>query len=309
MAKDDSRPPASDADASGASSSPKKAKKQAGFLTRGMSHDEILSRRKSLKSELHALPPDERSRVLSHLHGDAGRGDLSKSRMANLRRDDRNRDTSNLTEYQIRSLDKRRARPNMSLQRSMHRRETRRLENAMQAADAEDILRPHVAGTIEVENDMERTIQLTQSGLRRDPNMLHESATRNIYDLDLSDYAPYKLRYDRSGRHALLAGRGGHVSVVDMHTMSMRTEFHLRGDTIRDATFLHNGSMMAVSQENNVYIYDDNGAEVHRLDGHRRVTAMEFLPYHWLLGEFSPTNIYTQSKIRRAALVSLLNAH
>ena len=45
--------------------------------------------------------------------------------------------------------------------------------------------------------------------------------------------------------------------------------------------------MMAVSQENNVYIYDDNGAEIHRLDGHRRVTAMEFLPYHWLLGEFT----------------------
>jgi len=23
------------------------------------------------------------------------------------------------------------------------------------------------------------------------------------------------------------------------------------------------------------------------LDGHRRVMGMEFLPYHWLLGEFS----------------------
>jgi hypothetical protein len=281
MAKDD--PPSSSG--LGAAPSPPHKKKQAGFLTRGLSHAEILARRKSLKTQLHSLPPDERSRVLSHLHGDAGRGDLSRSRLANLRRDDRNRDTSNLTDYQVISLNKRRAKPNMSLQRSMHRRETKRLQNAMLAADAEDILRPHAAGMIEVEDDMERTIQLTQRRMKHDPAMLPEGAARNIYDLELRDYGPYRLRYDRSGRHALLAGHGGHVSVVDQHTMALKTEFHLRGDTIRDACFLHNGSMMAVSQENNVYIYDDNGAEIHRLDGHRRVTAMEFLPYHWLLGE------------------------
>ncbi|KAL3822172.1 hypothetical protein ACHAXA_008188 [Cyclostephanos tholiformis] len=302
MTKDATPPPSSTSDAADASSSHKR--RQAGFLTRGMTHAEILSRRKSLRAELHSLPPDERSRVLSHLHGDAGRGDLSRSRIANLRRDDRDRDTRNLTDYQSRSLDKRRAKPNMSLQRSMHRRETKRLQNAMLAADAEDILRPHVAGKVEVEDGMERTVQLTQRVLRHDPNMLPEGVARNVYDLELNDYGPYRLRYDRSGRHALLAGHGGHVSVVDQHTMALRTEFHLRGDTIRDACFLHNGSMMAVSQENNVYIYDDNGAEIHRLDGHRRVTAMEFLPYHWLLATIGNTGVLQYQDTSTGALIS-----
>ena len=284
-------------DPSSSSGSPPHKKKQAGFLTRGLDHAEVLEKRRKLKARLHSLPPGERSRVLSHLHGDAGRADLSRSRIANLRRDDRNRDT-NLTDYQVLSLNKRKAKPNVPLQRSMDRRETKRLQNAMLAADAEDILRPHAAGAIEVEDDMERTVQLTQRRMRHDPAMLQEGVARNIYDLELREYGPYKLRYDRSGRHALLAGRGGHVSVVDQHTMALRTEFHLRGDTVRDACFLHDGNMMAVSQENNVYIYDENGAEIHRLDGHRRVTAMEFLPYHWLLGEF-PTSCYCVCQLFR----------
>ena len=95
MAKDD--PPSSSG--SGAAPSPPLKKKQAGFLTRGLSHAKILARRKSLKTQLHSLPPEERSRVQSHLH--AGQGDLSRLRLANLRRNDRNRDTSNLTDYQV----------------------------------------------------------------------------------------------------------------------------------------------------------------------------------------------------------------
>jgi hypothetical protein len=297
-------PPSSSSGPVSDPSSPPREKKQSGFLTRGLNHDEVLARRKSLKATLHSLPPGERSRVLSHLHGDAGRAaDLSKSRIANLRRDDRNADTGNLTDYQVLSLRKRKAKPNAPLERSMHRREAKRLQNAMLAADAEDILRPHAAGAIELEDDMERTVQLTQRRMRHDPDMLPEGVARCIYDLELTDYGPYRLRYDRSGRHALLAGRGGHVGVVDQHTMALKTEFHLRGDTVRDACFLHNGSMMAVSQESNVYIYDDNGAEVHRLDGHRRVTAMEFLPYHWLLGEFAQRVIYYYLHARDVRLI------
>ena len=83
------------------------------------------------------------------------------------------------------------------------------------------------------------------------------------------------MRYDRSGRFALLAGSGGHVSIIDQHSLALKTEFFVQ-DSIRDACFLHSGSMMAVSQEKVVYIYDEEGTEIHRLDGHRRVTGMEF---------------------------------
>lgn len=260
---------------------PAPKKKHAGDITRGKSHAEIITQRKTLKKELSSLPSDQRNKVLTHFHG-SERNDVTKTRLKNLRQDDMHRDTSALSAYQVQNLDKRRNKPNMALQRQMHRRDTKRLQNAMQAADAEEILHTHTAGLIEVETDMEKTIQLTQQQLNNEH--LEENIARNIYDLDLNQYGPYKMTYDRSGRYALLAGKRGHVSVIDQHTMALSTEFFVE-DTIRDACFLHSGSMMAVSQGKVVYIYDEEGTEIHRLDGHRKVGGMEFLPYHWLLGE------------------------
>ena len=258
-------------------------KRHAGEITRGKSHSQLLDQRKTLKAELSSLPHDQRTKVLSHFHG-SQRSDLSKARLKNLKQDDYNRDTSNLSEYQIKSLNKRKSKPNMALKRSMHRRETKRLSNAMAAADAEEILHTQSAGLVEVETDMEKTIQLSQQQLKHG-DFLEENVKRNIFDLELKDYSPYKLRYDRSGKFALLAGKRGHISVIDQHSLALQTEFHIQNDIVRDAIFLHSGSMMAVSQEKNVYIYDDEGTEIHRLDGHKRVMGMEFLPYHWLLGK------------------------
>ena len=161
------------------------------------------------------------------------------------------------------------------------RRETKRLENALESMYAEEILQES-SGVLEAEHDMETTLQMTQEKLR---SMLEENVVRNIYDLELNDYSPYIMRYDRSGRYSLLCGRKGHVSIIDQHSLGLKTEFHLN-DVCRDACFLQDGSLLAVAQEQCVYIYDENGAEVHRLDAHRRVFGMEFLPYHWLLGEW-----------------------
>mmetsp|Transcript_43934 Transcript_43934/g.93510 ORF Transcript_43934/g.93510 Transcript_43934/m.93510 type:complete len:613 (+) Transcript_43934:293-2131(+) len=278
-------------------------KKHAGDITRGKSHAELLSHRKSLREEIRALPADQRSKVMTHFHG-GERSDLARARLQNLKQDDKNGDTSNLSEYQVRSLRKRKSRPNgnMALRRQAHRRDAKRLANAAAAADAEDILRTHAPGLVEVENDMEKTVQLTQRELKHGDH-LGENVARNVYDLDLNEYSPYKMRYDRSGRHALLAGRGGHVSIIDQHTMALKTEFFVR-ETVRDACFLHNGSMMAVSQEKNVFIYDQDGVEIHRLDGHRRVGGMEFLPYHWLLATIGNTGVLQYQDTSTGSLVS-----
>ena len=279
MAKD--KPSSSSSAASKAKKKPQP--KRSAEVTRGKSHTQLLSQRAELKSKLKSLPSNERTKILSHFHG-SDRTDLSKARLSNLKQDDMHRDTSNLSDYQIKSLNKRKFKPNMALQRSIHRRETKRLSNAMDAADAEDILHTHTAGLVEVETDMERTVQLTQQQLKHN-NMLPDNVAQNIYDIDLQQYGPYKLRYDRSGKHALLAGKSGHVSVIDQHTLALKTEFHLQNDTIRDAIFLHSNSMMAISQEKYVYIYDEDGVEIHRMSGHKNVMGMEFLPYHWLLGK------------------------
>jgi hypothetical protein len=268
-------------------SSPPAAKKQkhtnntaGNSISRGPSHSQIIQRRQKAKDALSSLPADKKASVLERYHGSS----TASHRLHTLRHDDKHEDTSNLSSYQMRNLQKRRSNPNThrGIQRFAERKETKRLENAMEAMHAEEILHDYNSGLIEVETDMERTTQLTQEKLKQD--MLEENVARNIYNLELQDYSPYIMRYDRSGRYSLLCGRKGHVAVIDQHTMGLSTEFHL-GEVTRDACFLHNGTMMAVAQERNVFIYDENGAEVHRLDGHKRVFGMEFLPYHWLLGE------------------------
>jgi U3 small nucleolar RNA-associated protein 7 len=46
---------------------------------------------------------------------------------------------------------------------------------------------------------------------------------------------------------------------------------------------LHNNQYFAAAQKEHVFIYDAAGVELHRLDQHKEVTHMEFLPYHFLL--------------------------
>lgn len=246
-------------------------------ISRGASHSQIIARHKKAKSALSSLSADQKSAVLNRYHGSSH----GAQRLNALRRDDLQEDTSNLTSYQIRNLQKRRSNPNYGVKRLTERKETKRLENAVEAMHAEEILHDNSTGLLEAETDMERTTQMSQEKLKKD---LEENVARNIYDLELGDYSPYVMKYDRSGRYSLLCGRKGHVAIIDQHSMGLSTEFHL-GETTRDACFLQNGTMMAVAQERNVFIYDENGAEVHRLDGHKRVFGMEFLPYHWLLGE------------------------
>ncbi len=272
-----------------------KSEKMATEFTRGKSHAELLAQRSSLREEIRAMPSDERSNVLAHLHGSGASKDLSKARLENLRRhdiDDRTKETTAARAAAVKSsLHKRQSRPNSALQRQIHRRETKRLQNAILASDVQDILAPNNSGYVETEHDMERTLQLTQNQLKYDGKSVATNVANNIYHLELKNHGPYILRYDRSGRHALMAGRGsggggagGHLAIVDQHTLAPTTEFFIQ-DIVRDACFLQDSSLLAVSQRQNVYIYDDKGAEVHRLGGHQMVTSMEFLPYHWLLGE------------------------
>jgi U3 small nucleolar RNA-associated protein 7 len=122
---------------------------------------------------------------------------------------------------------------------------------------------------------------LTQTELRRQLTKAGDQATsRHIYNLQLNpSVGPYGLTYDRSGRYAGLFGQGGHVAIMDCYQQTLQTEFHLPNERIRDFTFLHNHTLAAVAQKNHVFIYDNTGTEVHKLEDHQDPMALQFLPY------------------------------
>lgn len=53
-----------------------------------------------------------------------------------------------------------------------------------------------------------------------------------MFDLDL-DSGPYSLSYTSNGRHLALAGRRGHIAILDWVDKSLKAEFSV-SETVRD---------------------------------------------------------------------------
>ncbi|KAF2405014.1 small nucleolar ribonucleoprotein complex subunit [Trichodelitschia bisporula] len=148
----------------------------------------------------------------------------------------------------------------------------------LKARDAE-ILLEHESGFLEPEGELERTYKIRQDEIQS--SVAVETAKKG-FELKLDDLGPYKASYSRTGRNLILAGRKGHIATMNWRDGTLGCELHL-GETIRDATWLHNNQFFAVAQKKYTYIYDQAGVEVHKLTSHIEVTNMEFLPYHFLL--------------------------
>eukprot|EP00980_Cylindrotheca_fusiformis_P011006 scaffold2526_cov131-Cylindrotheca_fusiformis.AAC.22 len=192
------------------------------------------------------------------------------------------KDTSSskkLDYYKKRAMDKRIYRKDKAVKAKLQVYKAKRFEAAVAAADAQVILHTETPGMLEIEHEMERTTSLSQVELKR--NHLDEQTAKQIYDLTLP-YSPYGCKFDRSGRYSVLYGQRGHVALMDSYHLNLHTEFNVN-ERVRDATFLHNFSLMAVAQTNHTYIYDDTGTEIHKLNELSDPFALDFLPYHWLL--------------------------
>lgn len=203
----------------------------------------------------------------------------TEERLHLLRKDDRDPNIKKLSQRQRHALQKRRQlRQNKHQQSQQHHK---RLQAAVSAAQAQELLQgANQVGSLEAENDMERTTALTQAQLK---HMLDKETSRHIYDLTLPQTAPYGMKYDRSGRYSVLFGQNkGHLALMDNQQRTLQTEFYVH-ERVRDACFLHNASLFAVAQKNHAYIYDHTGAEVHRLADHTDPFTLSFLPHHWLL--------------------------
>lgn len=263
-------------------------------VSRGASDKEARKRHSELKHKKRSST--DRARIAKY---DA---DLNQQyRISRLENDETM--SAGLSGYQQRALEQRMSRKDKATKAKLQISKAKRLEAAVASADAQVVLHTESLGFLEAETEMERTTALTQVELKREH--LDEQTSRQIYDLDLP-YFPYGCKYDRSGRYSVLYGKRGHLAVMDSHNLTLHTEFHVQ-ERVRDACFLHNFSMLAVAQANHVFIYDDTGAEVHKLDDHHDPFAIDFLPHHWLLTSVGRQGILRFQDTSTGQLVSQHN--
>lgn len=142
-------------------------------------------------------------------------------------------------------------------------------------------------GEIEIEDASKEDTFVDQATLLKAVDI---GTRKKLFDFELKG-GPFVMNPTRNGRHLVIGGKGGQLSVVDRTTMNPLCDFTV-SENVLDATFLHNYTMFAAAQRKCAYIYDSiSGAEVHCLKDHDRVTNLEFLPFHFLLVSWAENGI------------------
>ncbi|XP_061687705.1 WD repeat-containing protein 46 [Syngnathoides biaculeatus] len=157
-------------------------------------------------------------------------------------------------------------------------------EMAQKQAARFDLLLPEEAGLLEGDED-EDTCTISQQDIAEAVDI---SSGAKYFNLNLSQFGPYRLDYSRTGRHLLLGGRRGHIACLDWQSKQLMCEINVM-ESINDVRWLHTEAMFAVAQKKWLHIYDSNGIELHCIRKFNDVLRMQFLPYHFLLATASAT--------------------
>ncbi|CAM6023575.1 unnamed protein product [Sphagnum balticum] len=167
---------------------------------------------------------------------------------------------------------------NKKLKRQLVEKEVLFEEAAVTASKVEQWLLPSEGGYLEAEG-LEDTRHFSQESIVKEVDV---TSARKAFDLSLPDLGPYVQDYNCSGRYLVLAGRKGHLAIMDWKQARLIMELQVR-ETVRDVKYLHNELFFAVAQKKYVYIYDKKGVEIHCLRDHISPLKLEFLPHHFLL--------------------------
>ncbi|KAK1420634.1 hypothetical protein QVD17_22385 [Tagetes erecta] len=155
-------------------------------------------------------------------------------------------------------------------------------KSANAAVKAEKWLMQTEEGRLEAEG-IEKTWRFSQQSIASEVDI---ASRKNQFDLILPDLGPYTLDYTSSGRYMVSAGRKGHLSIIDLHTLKPIRDMQVR-ETVRDVVFLHNELFFAAAQKKYTYIYNREGTELHCLKEHGAVLKLQFLKNHFLLSSIN----------------------
>eukprot|EP00921_Rhytidocystis_pertsovi_P014838 GHVQ01023839.1.p1 GENE.GHVQ01023839.1~~GHVQ01023839.1.p1 ORF type:complete len:531 (+),score=62.94 GHVQ01023839.1:34-1626(+) len=179
-------------------------------------------------------------------------------------------------------------------------------EEACRRLEASKILLHNTEGYLETTED-QLTSDVTQRDILQSAGL---SASKKAFNFSLS-YGPYCLDYSRNGRYLLMGGRLGSISLLDCYSMDEIAAINV-DETVRDVKILHNHTMFAVAQKKYLYMYDNQGIELHCLRDTQMTYKMEYLPYHFLLAtvgelgwltyqDISTGQIAAKHKVRKGA--------
>jgi len=168
--------------------------------------------------------------------------------------------------------------PNKKVRSQVYHKEAL-IKRAVDKAARNELLLEGTAGFLEPETPLEKTWEVTQNQIKESVCQL---AANKLFSLDLNDFGPYKCEYSQTGMHLLLAGEKGHVALLDWNKSDLLTELQLK-ETVYDICFLHNETMFATAQKQNVFVYDKQGVEIHVIKHKHPAYCLQFLPYHFLL--------------------------
>eukprot|EP01066_Platyproteum_vivax_P015115 Platyproteum_vivax@DN6719_c0_g1_i1.p1 len=140
-----------------------------------------------------------------------------------------------------------------------------------------EVLLPQKIGYIEAEDD-ELSYDVTQHQILANAP---QRVLKRIFNFDLES-GPYKVDYSRNGRHMLVGGEVGHLTMIDTHEMRSLFELEVE-ERIRDVKMMHNFKLLGVAQEKCVHLYDNQGMELHCMKKMKNTSCIDFLPYHFLM--------------------------